>query len=80
MVEAFQGAEDRSSHSFIISEAKEHVQLLGSWRIAKVKRECNSVAHELAQLARRNVHSAVWRDQALVCVHDLLKNDCIPLI
>ena len=69
-----------SSHTFIIAEAKEHAQLLGSWRIAKVKRECNSVAHELAQLARRNVHSAVWRDQAPACVHDLLKNDYTPLI
>ncbi|EAY89387.1 hypothetical protein OsI_10893 [Oryza sativa Indica Group] len=34
--------------------------LLG-FRIQKVKRECNSVAHELAKLAMHTNHSVVWR-------------------
>ena len=59
---------------------KTGTKLLGRVKLLKANREQNKVAHELAQLARRNVHSAVWRDQALVCVHDLLKNDFIPLI
>ncbi|KAF8768596.1 hypothetical protein HU200_007144 [Digitaria exilis] len=37
-----------------------------------VRRECNRVAHELAQLAKRTVHSAVWRENAPACINELL--------
>ncbi|KAG0525545.1 hypothetical protein BDA96_06G065800 [Sorghum bicolor] len=46
--------------------------------IKKVKRDYNGVAHELAHLARQNVHSATWLRQAPACVVDLLKHDCNP--
>ena len=60
IVQALQAEEDRSALSFILLEAKDHARMLPQWRIAKVKRECNIVAHELAALAWRNTHSAVW--------------------
>jgi hypothetical protein len=43
-----------------------------------VKREQNSVAHELAQLARRLSHSAVWHNRVPVCVEHLITQDCNP--
>ena len=49
--------EDRSALSFIFAEAKDQAQLLLDWEVAKVTRECNLVAHELAQLGRRNIIS-----------------------
>ena len=76
---ALQAKEDRSLLCFILSEARHHARLLVEWRIAKVMRECNSVAHEFAALARRNTHSAVWIGQAPACVLDLVKNECNPL-
>ena len=50
---------DRSDIGSTITEAKEYLQALVEWRIQKVKRECNKVAHELAQLARRCIHT-IW--------------------
>ena len=76
VVEAMRKKKDSSSLSFIFKEALEHAQLLETWRVEKVKRECNFVAHNLAQLARRNRHIAVWLRQAPACVLDLIKDDC----
>lgn len=42
----------------MVDEAQELAQLVVDWRIVLVKRECNVVANELAQLARRIVHTA----------------------
>ena len=70
--------EDRSELRWTILEAKEYLQLLSEWKIKKVKRDYNGVAHELAHLARQNVHSATWLRQAPACVVDLLKHDCNP--
>ena len=74
--EAMRKKKDSSSLSFIFKEALKHAQLLEKWRVQKVKRECNFVAHELAQLARRNRHTAVWLRQAPACIHDLIEYDC----
>ena len=71
--------EDRSALSFIFAEAKDQAQLLLDWEVAKVTRECNLVAHELAQLGRRNnIHTAVWLGRAPACVQDLVSKDCKP--
>jgi hypothetical protein len=51
---------DRSTISFVVVEAKDQANLLVEWRVAKIKRECNFIVHELASLARRNTHTAVW--------------------
>lgn len=40
------------------------MNLLSEVQVHKIKRECNMVAHELAQLAKRNVHCVVWSVQA----------------
>ncbi|OEL38507.1 hypothetical protein BAE44_0000474 [Dichanthelium oligosanthes] len=43
--------------------------MLESWSVVQVKRDRNSVAHELAYLARcNNVYSAVWLSCAPACV------------
>jgi len=58
--------EDRSTITFILLEAKDQAQMLSKWRVAKVKRECNLVANEIAHLARRTTHTAVWLGRAPV--------------
>ncbi|KAF8759238.1 hypothetical protein HU200_010269 [Digitaria exilis] len=47
-----------------------------SMAIKHVKREHNVIAHELAHLARRLHHSAVWRDRCPACVESLVAQDC----
>lgn len=50
---------DRSELRWTILETKKkHLQMLLDWKIMKVRRESNKVAHELARLARRNFHTA----------------------
>ena len=49
---------DRLNSCYIILEAKEHLQTLVEWKFRKVRIECNKVAYELVNLARRNVHTA----------------------
>lgn len=43
-----------------VMEVREYLQLLVEWKIHKVKRDGNKVAHELAHLARRNTHTVTW--------------------
>lgn len=66
--------EDRSALSVILLEAR----MLSEWRVAKVKRDCNLVANELAHLARRTTHTVVWLGRALACIDDIIKNNCTP--
>jgi hypothetical protein len=67
-----QQEEDRSAHRFVLEEAKDQTQLLVDWQIAKVKRECNLVANELAHVARRNTRTAVWLGRAPTRVAELI--------
>ena len=76
VIQAMQQKEDRSALRFILEVAKDQAQVLVDWRITKVKRESNLVAHELAHFARRSMHSAVWLGRAPACVEGLIKNDC----
>jgi hypothetical protein len=48
---------------------------LPAWEVTHSRRESNGVAHELAQLAKRTKHSAVWRFAAPVCVEQLIARD-----
>lgn len=47
IVGALQKKEDRLEICFHVVEALEQAQLLSEWRVAQVKRECNSVANHL---------------------------------
>lgn len=76
IVQAMQHGEDKSDITFVMAEARELTQLLLEWKVALVRRDCNAVANELAQLARRSTHTAVWLGQAPACVLDLLNADC----
>lgn len=76
LVQAPKATEGRSTLSFILAETKEMAQLLPNWRVTKVNRECNLAAHELAHLARRTTHTAVWLGRTPACMHDLIINDC----
>ena len=73
MVHAMKEKEDRSAVSFILLEAGHQARMLSQWKVAKVKRECNLVANDLANLARRNTHTAVWLGRAPACVEDTLR-------
>jgi ribonuclease HI len=78
IVQAMKEREDRSAISFILMEAKVQARLLPEWRVAKVRRECNLVANDLAQLAKRSMHTAVWLGRAPACVESTVANDCTP--
>ncbi|TVU13486.1 hypothetical protein EJB05_40545, partial [Eragrostis curvula] len=56
----------KSSLCFILGEIRESSRLLPE----------NHVAHELAQLAKRTTHTAVWRAQVPRCVESLVAHDC----
>ena len=57
----------------VLEEARHQARMLSQWKVAKVKRECNLVANDLANLARRNTHTAVWLGRAPACVEDTLR-------
>jgi hypothetical protein len=76
---ALSNSEDRSEISFLIGEAKEHTRLLEDWGVVHAKRECNHIAHELAQLGRRSANAAAWIGRAPACVTDLISADCISV-
>jgi ribonuclease HI len=64
-------AEKSGQHSdlkFIVDEAIEASNSIPRWQVVHKRRESNAAAHELAQLAKRTKHSAVWRFAAPVCV------------
>lgn len=67
---------ERSSLKFIIDEAVTAGNRLPEWTIVHKGRESNRVAHELAQLAKRNRHSAVWHYTAPVCVEQIIAREC----
>lgn len=69
--------DNRSSLCHVFKEAKAAITLLPAFRIEKIRRECNKVAPELAQLAMRTKHCVVWRMQAPPCITELLDHDCI---
>ena len=55
----------------------------GGWQYAPrvddtvhVRRERNRAAHELAQLAKRTTHFAVWRFTAPICVEQIIAQEC----
>jgi ribonuclease HI len=58
----------RSASALTIQEALEEARKLQSVVFLHVGREFNSVAHSLAQLARRLSHSAVWHNRFPFCV------------
>jgi len=61
----------------IIDEVKLAGDDLPEWTVIHTKRESNRVAHELAQLAKRTRHSAVWRFAAPTCVEQYIAQDCM---
>jgi ribonuclease HI len=67
---------ERSSLKFIIDEAIAAGDRLPKWTAVYMRRESNSVAHKLAQLAKRSRHSAVWHFAAPVCVERNIAHEC----
>uniref|UniRef100_K3Y1U9 RNase H type-1 domain-containing protein n=1 Tax=Setaria italica TaxID=4555 RepID=K3Y1U9_SETIT len=56
---------DRSQLAFIVNELKHVSRLLPEVGLKAVKREQSVIARELALLAKRTTHSAVWRMRRL---------------
>ena len=65
----------RSTSAFTIQEALDEASRLPKVVFCHVRRELNSVAHALAQLARRLNHTAVWRYDAPFCAEQLVARD-----
>jgi ribonuclease HI len=70
---------NRSSHKFLIDEIVEVGHRLPRWTVVHKRRDCNSAAHELAQLAKRTRHSAVWHYAAPACVEQIIARECNTL-
>lgn len=70
----------RSPSTFIIKATCREASLLPLIEFRHIKREQNSVAHELPQLARRLSHSAIWRDRFPNCVEHLIVKNCNNLV
>ncbi|OEL23865.1 hypothetical protein BAE44_0015116, partial [Dichanthelium oligosanthes] len=49
---------------------------LPAWKVEHSKKEQNSAAHELAQLAKRTKHSAVWRLRCPMCIEQIVAQEC----
>jgi hypothetical protein len=70
---------DRSSYWCIYGEIKELLRFYPDIFIRKVDHECNKVAHNLAQLGKRE-SSRVLRESAPTCVLTVIANDCKILL
>ncbi|OEL29605.1 hypothetical protein BAE44_0009380, partial [Dichanthelium oligosanthes] len=44
------------------------------------KEQINAVAHELAQVAKRLNHTALWRDRSPTCIEHLVAQDCKTIL
>ena len=64
-----------TAYGFIVSEAVEASRRLPRVIFQHVGRESNVLAHELAQLAVRLNHSAVWSGRFPVCVEHCVAQD-----
>lgn len=66
----------KSTLCFHIMEIRQLSRSLPDVQFRAVKRERNRVAHELAQLAKRAGHSAMWRTTVPRCVQQLVAQEC----
>ncbi|CAN6177270.1 unnamed protein product [Urochloa humidicola] len=69
----------RSRLKFVLDETVEVGRDLPEWTVVHTRRERNRVAHELAQLARRTTHCAVWSFNAPICVEHIIAQECTPI-
>ncbi|TVU41678.1 hypothetical protein EJB05_15220, partial [Eragrostis curvula] len=79
----------RSAEEVEAFASKEGVELAAEWVRDKptssdmpevcfqaARRDRNRAAHELAQLAERTIHTAMWRSQVPRCIEQLIAHDC----
>uniref|UniRef100_A0A0D9VG97 RNase H type-1 domain-containing protein n=1 Tax=Leersia perrieri TaxID=77586 RepID=A0A0D9VG97_9ORYZ len=70
---------ERSRWPFLLQQIKASMASLQDIVLAHCNRDCNRIARELAQLAKRTVHCAVWWNNAPDGILQALKHDCIPI-
>jgi ribonuclease HI len=68
--------DQRAKSVFIIRESLEAAARCLRVVFNHVKRERNLVAHQLAQMAKRLRHSAVWHSRVPFCVESLIAHGC----
>ncbi|OEL24899.1 hypothetical protein BAE44_0014079, partial [Dichanthelium oligosanthes] len=77
IIELFSKPESqRSRLNFIIKDTIEAGRSLPEFVFKHTKREQNCVAHELAQLAKRTRHAAVWHLRFPVCEEQIIAQEC----
>jgi hypothetical protein len=64
-----------SNKSFLYQKKKKKQVDFCEWMIVHRKREQTSVAHELAPLAKRTRHSAVWCFISPICVEHIVARE-----
>ena len=67
---------DKSRLPFIVNDIKHVSRMLTEVRFQFVRREQNEIVHELAQLAKRMSHSAVWHVQVPQRMESLIAKEC----
>jgi hypothetical protein len=67
---------NRSQISFILAEARDLLTLLPGYKIQKVNRANNRVAHELARFGRSAWSGGVLMSTTPTCVLDSAQRDC----
>jgi hypothetical protein len=68
--------EERYLNTYILKE----IQACSFYSQSCCSREYNRVAYELAELAKRTVHCAVWRENAPSCVTDYSNLIVVPCV
>lgn len=66
----------RSSLKLLIDKTIETGHRLSAWTVLHKRGESNSVALELAQLAKPTHHSVVWQIAAPLCVEQIITQEC----
>ena len=63
------------SLSHFIQGISENLRSFSVWQINHLRRDCNKVAHELAQFAKRSSTNQVWKGVSPPMVQHLLQLD-----
>ncbi|GJN10368.1 hypothetical protein PR202_ga28456 [Eleusine coracana subsp. coracana] len=66
----------RSNLCFQLDEIRRLCNRLPGVEFRAIRREQNCVAHELAQLAKRTTHTAMWRARSPCCIEQLVAQEC----
>ena len=75
VVQSLAAGDKRGSLGHFIQGISENLSFFSIWQINHLRRDCNKVAHELAQFAKRSGTNQVWKGVSPPMVQHLLQLD-----